>query len=286
MYRRWLLPVFLRAFVRRLLSNLPLSDYYKTRIWAALRLSGGSKSDWPYYRCVELALQESSRQGTANKFSLLEFGVAEGDGFTRLLHFRDVWARRLGIRSQILAVGFDTFEGLPEPRAEDYATGWLGGDYPGDLPSLQGYLGVRFQDFVLIKGLFSDTLRAQRTLLQEFPPIFVAIDCDYYSSAVDVLQELLPDMAPHGCLFYFDDVGVNFYSDKTGELRAIAEVNAGRFGPHLQLVEFPLWLETGLLGHYKRVYRLVNLETAEKLTPSARGRSPRRTPRRARVSPL
>src|SRR5262249_28202718 len=108
----------------------------------------------------------------------------------------------------------------------------------------------------------------------------------YYSSTMDVFEHLLPDVAPHGCLFYFNDGGINFYAEKAGELRAIAEVNAGKFGPHVCLVEHPLWIETGEIRHYKQVYRLFNLEMAER---AARSRPPthsKQVGRSNRISPL
>jgi hypothetical protein len=43
-------------------------------------------------------------------------------------------------------------------------------------------------------------------------------------------------------------------------------VNAGRFGSHICLVEYPLWIETREMRHYKQVYRLFNLEAAENRT--------------------
>ena len=67
-------------------------------------------------------------------FPLLEFGVASGNRFTKLLHFRDYWASRLHIANRIMVMGFDTFEGLPSPRSDDIAVdNWREGDFPGDL---------------------------------------------------------------------------------------------------------------------------------------------------------
>ena len=217
---------------------------------------------------------------------MLEFGVANGNPFKTLLHSRDVWVKRLRAKGQVIGVGFDTFEGLPGPRSQDTTVGYRKGDFPSDMQDVQQYLESRFKDFLLVKGLFSDTLKANRQLLQDFPPVFVAIDCDYYSSTMEVLEELLPDLAPHGCLFYFDDTQITFWSDKTGELRAIAEVNAGKFGDHIQLVEYPLWIETREMRHYKQVYHLVNLETLDQQLRSEPSRAPGQVLRDKRISPL
>jgi Macrocin-O-methyltransferase (TylF) len=288
--------------VRSLVRRLPLSDYQKTRLWAtSLRRPLGRLNDWPYYRCVELATRsialpkDYDGHGVPfpglgdpdSRFSMLEFGVASGDGFQVLLHFRDVWLRRLRLRNKITVIGFDTFEGMPAPRPGDQGLPWRGGDFTSaNMEKLEAYLSSRFTDFRLVQGRFNESLRECVPFLRDNPPVFVSLDCDYYSSTMDVLECLLPDLAPHGCLFYFDDVNINFWCERTGQLRAIAETNAGRFGSHIRLVEFPLWIATGEMRHYKQTYRLVNLEAAERLARSRPAGKSRQATRGRRISPL
>jgi hypothetical protein len=258
------------------IAYLPIPEYYKTRMWSAtMRPPRGRVAEWPYHRCVELATRAfAGRAGygtafpgagnPASSYSMLEFGVANGRTFQLMLHFRDVWLRRMNLKNRVVALGFDTFEGLPPPREGDDAAPWQQGDYRGNNEEVQRYLeGCGFRDFTLVRGLFRDTLAEQEELLRRCQPVFVAVDCDYYSSTIDIFDALLPELAPHGCMFYFDDVSVDFYSDLTGELKAIAEVNSGRYGKHIQLADYPLWIETGEMRHYKQVYRLVNLEKAK-----------------------
>ncbi|HEY3823887.1 MAG TPA: hypothetical protein VGL82_04985 [Bryobacteraceae bacterium] len=284
-----------RAFLR----HLPLSDYQKTRLWAtSIPQPPGRVHDWAYYRCIELAVRSLATPDgysvafpgagdPSAKYSMLEFGVANGQSFQRLLHFRDVWLRRLRLKNRILALGFDTFEGIPASRAGDEGLPWREGDFSAtDLDSLQAAVDARFSDSRFIQGIFTQTLAANEALLREYPPIFVSIDCDYYSSTMDVFERLLPDIALHGCLFYFDDASINFWSEMTGELRAIREVNEGRFGRQISLVEYPLWIETREMRHYKQVYRLFNLDAAEKLAQSRSPGNPRQLRRSSRISPL
>jgi hypothetical protein len=277
------------------IAYLPIPDYYKTRLWSAKTpRPRGRTAEWPYHRCVELATRAFATRagyGTAfpgagdptSSYSMLEFGVADGRTFQLLLHFRDVWLRRMNLRNRVVALGFDTFEGLPPAREGDETAPWQQGDYRGEADEVQRHLEkCGFRDFMLVKGLFNVTLTAQKELLRRCPPVFVAVDCDYYSSTVDIFDALLPEIAPHGCMFYFDDVSVDFYSNLTGELKAIAEVNCGRYGEHIQLVDYPLCIETGEMRHYKQVYRLVNLEKAKAQV------APHRTipaPSRGRISP-
>ena len=286
----------MRWLLRHLpIRYLPVPDYYKTRLWSAtMPRPHGRTAEWPYHRCVELAVRgfaTPSGYGTAfpgagdpsSTYSMLEFGVAAGGTFQLLLHFRDVWLRRMKLQNRVVAIGFDTFEGMPRSREGDEVAPWQRGDYHGEMDEVEQYLRqYGFRDFTLVKGLFKDTLAEQSELIGRSPPVFVAIDCDYYSSTIDIFDALLPSLAPHGCMFYFDDVSVDFYSDRTGELKAITEVNRGKYGDHIQLVHYPLWIETHEMRHYKQVYRLVNLEKAkEQIAP--RGVDP--APRRGRISP-
>jgi Macrocin-O-methyltransferase (TylF) len=282
-----------KQLARALLRRLPISDYYKTRLWAAsFPRPVGRMAERPYYRSVELSMRALANGyggltfPEAKGYSMLEFGVANGDTLQLMLHFRDVWQRRLQLPKKIEVLGFDTFEGLPAPRGGDVGLYYREGDYASSQEEVQAHLARLFANFRLVKGLFGETLRLEREFLIENPPIFIAIDCDYYSSTMDIFEALLPQIVPHGCMFYFDDVMVNSWSTMTGELRAIKEVNAGRFGSEIELVEYPLALETGELRHYKQLYRLFNLSTADEQGRLQRSRVPELAPRRPNVSPL
>jgi hypothetical protein len=249
----------------RLLDLLPLPAYYKTLLWARLaKRPRGGVADWPYYRSVELAMLGISRQygvrfPAGQEYTMLEFGVFGGESLAQMLHFRDVLRRRLRVSQRVTCVGFDTFEGLPAQRAEDTAAPWRERDFAAHIDGVRAKLARKYSDFELVKGLFADTLPTWRERLTQAPPVFVAIDCDYYSSTIDVLEEILP-LAPTGCMFYFDDAAIHYWSDRAGELQAVREVNEGRLGGHLHLAEYPLWIQTGELRHYKQLYRLLNLE--------------------------
>lgn len=290
---------YFERLTRACLRSLPLSEYQKTRLWAtSIPSPQGRVHDWAYYRCVELATRAFARPegyeiafpgagNRATKFSMLEFGVANGQSLRIMLYFRDVWLRRFGLTNEVIVAGFDTFEGIPAPREGDAGLDWREGDFSdSSAEKLQSDLSKKFANFRLVKGKFTDTLPANRQFLRDHLPVFVSIDCDYYSSTMDVFSELLPDVAPHGCLFYFDDVSVDFYSDRTGELRAIKEVNEGRFGSEIQLVEYPLWIETREIRHYKKIYRLFNLKTADLLAQSRSDRFKQVPAGRLRMSPL
>lgn len=278
------------------LRRLPFSDYQKTRLWAtSLRRPIGPTQAWPIYRSLEIIALALSRpygygelvpeQGRS--YSLLEFGVANGFTLHMVAHFRDVLARKYGLSVPLPIVGFDTFESLPAPRAGDEALPYRAGDIPSELAAVQRSFSA-FRDVSFAKGLFTDTLPQWIPFLTEHPPLFVSIDCDYYSSTIDVFDHLIGQhRLPHGACLYFDDVSTNFYSDKSGELKAIREVNAGRYGDHIQLVEYPIWVETREIRHYRQLYRFFDGEQAECQQQTVREARPLwHLPSPGRTSPL
>jgi Macrocin-O-methyltransferase (TylF) len=258
-----------------------LLSYYKTLLWSrTIGRPRGHVKDWPYYRSIQLAISGIQGKGVrfpkSDTYTLLEFGVAGGASFKKMLHFRDVLVRRCKIKQRILCVGFDTFAGLPAKRPEDKAAPWIERDFACTVEVVRSGL-KGYSDFELVEGLYSDTLPAWKDKLEMAPPLFVSVDCDYYSSTMDMFEVVLP-VAPTGCMFYFDDVSILFWSDQAGELQAVREVNEGRFGKYISLSEYPLWIETGGIRHYKQLFRLVNLEK--------RGFTIARTPTEAEAATL
>lgn len=248
----------------RLASRLPVPAYFRTFAWAkAMRRNPATwheTAEWPYWNAVELAMLAVARNyatalPSADSYSMLEFGVAGGGSLERMLRYRDVQARRLGVTKPIRVYGFDTFQGMPAAREGDDGLPYVPGDYYAGREHVERYI-AGYSNVQLVPGLFSDTLPGYWSALDAAPPIFVSLDCDWYSSTVEVLDELA-DVLPHGCVLYFDDVGINFYSTKTGQMRAIREINSGRYGDGVELVEVPMHQR-----YRRQLYRWVNLERA------------------------
>jgi hypothetical protein len=137
------------------------------------------------------------------KFSVLEFGVADGYSFTKKLYA----IKYLNMEDRVLALGFDTFTGMPERQGisdENVVSGdnWEKGDFCGNYSELLNYcVRKKYHNFKLIKGLFSDTVNEEIVnLIREYRPILIWIDSDYYSSARDALVPLLQYL-PSGDLF-------------------------------------------------------------------------------------
>lgn len=189
------------------------------------------------------------------KYSVLEFGVADGYAFTKKLHA----AKYLKMNDRVKIHGFDTFSGLPDvDEASDASLvggdDWEEGTYHGRYEELQKYCGAKYDNFELHRGLFDETLTDEflETLL-EYKPILIWIDCDLYSSTKAVFDRLIPYI-PSGCVIYFDDIYYNFSSRFTGEMRAVHEINRGDFGEGIELV-----LDRALNWESNRLYRFINL---------------------------
>jgi hypothetical protein len=194
------------------------------------------------------------------RFSILEFGVADGYSFTKKLFA----TRYLGMEDRVVVHGFDTFAGLPEleDTADDALVGgeeWVPGNYLGRYEDLKAYCSRKYKNYELHPGLFEDTVTDDFLLtLGENLPILIWIDCDYYSSTKQVFERLAPYI-PTGCVVYFDDIHFNFSSRFTGEMRAVAEINAGKFGDGIELVP-----DRALTWSSNRVYRFINLNARTK----------------------
>jgi hypothetical protein len=143
-------------------------------------------------------------------FSILEFGVAEGYSFTKILYA----TRYLRMQDRVTVHGFDTFEGLPHaPAGEDdgeralvAGEEWIPGHYRGHYEDLKAYCQAKYTNFELHKGLFHETLTDDvLATFAEQLPILIWIDCDYYQSTKDVFDRLTPYI-PTGCVVYFDDI--------------------------------------------------------------------------------
>ncbi len=93
------------------------------------------------------------------------------------------------IAAQMPAVGFDSFEGLPE----DWRPGFSAGRFATKIPEVDGA--------ELVIGRFEDTLPGW---VPPMPLGLLHIDCDLYSSTATVLAHLEPHLRP-GVLIAFDE---------------------------------------------------------------------------------
>lgn len=192
------------------------------------------------------------------KFSILEFGVADGVSFTKHLFA----TKYMGMSDKVMVYGFDTFEGMPQVtdnRNNDLVGNddWIAGQFKGNYEILNSYCKLKYTNYKLYKGLFENSLTGG--VLKNFSiyqPILIWIDCDFYTSAKIVFEKILP-VIPNGCLIYFDELNnINYGSRFTGESRLVHEINSGKFGKDMELV-----LDIELSLNSRRLYRFINFNS-------------------------
>jgi len=213
-----------------------------------------------------------------NRVSVVEFGVAGGNGLVALERIAERVEQTLGVGIDVY--GFDTGGGLPKPLDyRDCPNLWSPGYYPMDKEKLQR----RLRRAQLVLGLVEDTV-SKFIESKPSPVAFVSFDLDYYSSTMQAFKLLEAEEAlllPRvHC--YFDDIIGFTYSDYNGERLAISEFNAGhpmrKISPIYGLKHFlpeahaqSWWSEMFYMAHifdhelYNRhdgsIKRVVNFET-------------------------
>jgi len=101
--------------------------------------------------------------------------------------------------------GFDSFEGLPEPKEEDgmNANGW-GGTLRVSLEEASENLKTMGANVTLIKGFFDETISEQKHQLGKIA--ILRLDGDWYDSTTTCLNELYDLVSPGGYII-IDDYG-------------------------------------------------------------------------------
>lgn len=205
-----------RILVRALLNRLNVSA--KTRaVWEL--------SKRPAYLLGVLTAAEQALKQRAPEISVIEFGVAGGDGLVALQSEAEAVERETGVRIKVY--GFDAgSQGLPAFIGDyrDHPDAWLRGDYPMDEAALRSRLADRT---TLILGKVGDTLPGFFRDFQPPPVGFVSFDLDLYSSTREALQIFsVPDKKMlRRVPLYFDDIEFIFNHRFAGELLAVEEFN-------------------------------------------------------------
>jgi len=179
--------------------------------------------DRPHYAFGVYRAADLAHRLKLPAISVIEFGVAGGEGLLELEHLAQLIGPHFGVTVSV--VGFDTGAGLP--KALDYRDlpyYWRSGFYKMDIEKLKSKL-TRAS---LMLGDAAETI--PQLLAQQIDPIgFVAFDLDYYSSTKKALRIFSgPQETRLPRVFcYFDDImsDLGCFNDYTGELCAIREHN-------------------------------------------------------------
>lgn len=156
----------------------------------------------------------------------MEFGVLNGECMI------DAYRQFRGLFSHYY--GFDSFEGLPELSTDDQDAAVLTPSFhKGNFASMQMELvkqsilscsRMSADELTLVPGFFNESLPkfSKETLAQQGNPLVIYIDCDLYSSTVDVLQ-FIDSFVTTGTWVLFDDYWCYRGSPQAGEQKAIRE---------------------------------------------------------------
>jgi O-methyltransferase len=156
----------------------------------------------------------------------MEFGVLNGECMI------DAYRQFRGLFSHYF--GFDSFEGLPELTSDDQKASILSpGFHKGNFASMQleyvqqtilSSSRMPSDELSLVRGFFNESLPkiCKDDLKKYGVPLVMYVDCDLYSSTVDVLQ-FIGDLAVTGTWIFFDDYWCYRGSPHEGEQRAIRE---------------------------------------------------------------
>jgi len=178
-----------------------------------------------YFYCVWNGALLAKKLGY-NKISVIEFGVAGGNGLVLLEKYAEEIGKKFKIDIEVY--GFDTGKGLP--KLEDYRDmqyNWDEGFFSIDIELLRKKLHKA-------KLVIGDVKETVKTFFSEYNPAPIAAvmhDMDYYSStkvAMNIFENEDGFFLPR-IFNYFDDINGNnslfCCSDYTGERLAINEFN-------------------------------------------------------------
>ncbi len=206
----------IRLFVRAVLKRLPLP--------ASIRALWDISARPPYLVGVLHAARRALREHVG-EISVIEFGVAGGEGLLALEREAEAVEKELGVTIKVY--GFDNGPtGLPAFIGDhrDHPDKWKPGDFPMDEALLRSRLTTRT---TLILGNVEETV-PRFFDDPHVPPVgFIAFDLDLYSSTASALRILsMPGarMLDHVAL-YFDDTEHSISHRAAGELLAIDEFN-------------------------------------------------------------
>jgi hypothetical protein len=202
------------------LLSLPVALFGSFRLRVAFDLVVRHHNAFAILKAADLARSLGLR-----KMTILEFGVAKGGGLMNMCAIAKRVTAITGV--SITVVGFDTGTGMPPARDfRDHPDLYGAGDFAMDVPLLRKRLPDNGR---LILGDIATTVAQflRDDLRPECPIGYVAIDVDYYYSAVSVLQVFESDARHYLPItyIYLDDIELDSHNPSAGELLAVDEFN-------------------------------------------------------------
>ena len=176
----------------------------------------------PHYETILLESTIEAKKLGYKEVSVLELGVAGGNGIISLENYKKKIEKITGVKINI--IGFDYGEGLPTSNNKfDLPFFWSEGDYKIDKEKLKKKTNTKI--------FFGGIDKTFQSFIETNPPIISAIffDLDYYTSTKSFLNQISKnkDFFSPRVYCYFDDVFSPHHhiNEHNGELLAINEFN-------------------------------------------------------------
>jgi hypothetical protein len=227
----------------------------------------------PYFDYTYLALDYFLRIYNKQKFTPLnyyEFGTGKGGSLIEFLKslrrlLKVSLYEKIALETGINIVLFDSFEGLPDPKSTRDVTPFHSkGSYALSEENIRKLVNDYSRhinpkpQIMVVKGYYEDTLtESLNEKFKAFPPSFVNVDVDYYSSATTVLNFIAP-ICQNGTVFYFNNIFEHLGNLNKGEYAAISEFNNNNKIYHL----FPYRIFT-ISEYVNRVFTMHKLNVNE-----------------------
>ena len=176
----------------------------------------------PYYETILLESVLEAKELGYKKVSVLELGVAGGNGIITLEKYKKKIEKLTNIQIEIY--GFDTGDGLPQiDNKYDLPFLWSTGDYKNDKYELEKRITSKIF-YGDIKDTFEDFIKTDPEKV-----VSIFIDLDLYTSTKNFLNQLpkFKHYLSPRVYCYFDDVFIprHYINEHNGELLAIKEFN-------------------------------------------------------------
>ena len=204
-----------------LLKFLKKWKYFK--ISTEVKLNINSKP--PYAYCMYYSAQLAKKLNI-KKISVLEFGVAGGNGIVQAEKIAEKILKELNIEIEIY--GFTLKDGLSNPvDYKDLPYWWNVGLYPTSTTNLETKIKKT------TKIIYGDVKETTKTFFEKYNPAPIGAifnDLDYFSSTLDSFQifENIDNFYLPRIFCYFDDIigtEKEMFNEFTGELKAINSFN-------------------------------------------------------------
>ena len=219
--------------IKRFLKTLVKNKIYNFKISTLIEFNLTERPHYLY--CVYHAAILAQRLGL-KKISVIEFGVAGGNGILFLESFAKNIKTETGVEIEIY--GFDLGTGLAEPKDYRDLPYWFKKDlYKMDHSSLNS----KIKYTKLIIGDVKNTIKEFFKIYNPAPVGVILNDLDYYSSTINSFEifKTGEDKFYLPRIFcYFDDViGTEneMYGKDNGQLLAINEFNNSNLGKKINL---------------------------------------------------